>query len=85
MGPKVVTWGSAFLRAINLIDEFRAVASPIVARIDETMQLAVLDWPDVIFVAYLDSKRPVRLVTEVGRRLPVHATAAGKALLAFSR
>jgi len=84
MGPKVVTWGSSFLRAVNLIDEFRAVATPIVGRIDETMQLAVLDWPDVVFVSHVDSKRPVRLVTEVGRRLPAHATAAGKALLAFS-
>ena len=84
MGPKVMSWGSAFLRAVNLVDEFRSVATPIVARIDETMQLAVLDWPDVVFVAYVDSQRPVRLVTEVGRRLPAHATAVGKALLAFS-
>ena len=84
MGPKVITWGSTFLRAVNLIDEFRIVAAPVVARVDETMQLAVLDWPDVVFVAFLDSQRPVRLATEVGRRLPAHATAAGKALLAFS-
>ncbi len=84
MGPKVMSWGSAFLRAVNVIDEFKVVAPPIVARINETMQLAVLDWPDVVFVAYVDSQRPVRLVTEVGRRLPAHATAVGKALLAFS-
>jgi DNA-binding IclR family transcriptional regulator len=84
MGPKVMTWGSTFLRAVNVVDEFRIVASPIVARLDETMQLAVLDWPDVVFVAHLDSQRPVRLATAVGRRLPAHATAAGKVLLAFS-
>jgi IclR family KDG regulon transcriptional repressor len=84
MGPKAITWGSSFLRAVNLIDEFRSVAAPIVSRIDETMQLAVLDWPDVVFVSHVDSRRPVRLVTEVGRRLPAHATAVGKALLAFS-
>ena len=84
MGPKVMSWASSFMRAVNIIDEFRVVAEPIVARINETMQLAVLDWPDVVFVAHVDSKRPVRLVTEVGRRLPAHATAVGKALLAFS-
>lgn len=84
IGPKVMTWGSSFLRGVNLIDEFRAVAVPIVGRIDETMQLAVLDWPDVVFVAHVDSNRPVRLATEVGRRLPAHATAVGKALMAFS-
>lgn len=84
MGPKVMTWGSTFLQAVNIIDEFRVVAAPVVARLDETMQLAVLDWPDVVFVAHLDSHRPVRLATEVGRRLPAHATAAGKVLLAFT-
>jgi IclR family acetate operon transcriptional repressor len=84
MGPKVMTWGSSFLRAVNLIDAFHEVAAPIVARINETMQLAVLDWPDVVFVAYVDSKRPVRLATEVGRRLPAYATAVGKTMLAFS-
>ena len=84
IGPKVMTWGSAFLRAVSIGDEFRRVATPIVARLNETMQLAVLDWPDVVFIAYVDSQRPVRLVSEVGRRLPAHATAVGKALLAFS-
>ena len=84
MGPKVMTWASSFLRAVNIIDEFKAVASPIVERINETMQLAVLDWPDVVFLAHVNTKRPVRLATEVGRRLPAHATAVGKALLAFS-
>jgi DNA-binding IscR family transcriptional regulator len=29
MGPKVMTWGASFLRDVNLIDEFRAVESPI--------------------------------------------------------
>ncbi len=70
MGPKVMTWGSSFLRAVNLIDEFRAVVTPIVDRIDETMQLAVLDWPDVVFLSHVDSTRPVRLVTEVGPPSP---------------
>lgn len=84
MGPKVMNWGSAFLRAVSINDEFRQVVAPIVARVNETMQLAVLDFPDVVFVAYVDSERAVRLVTQVGRRLPAHATAVGKALLAFS-
>ena len=79
-----MTWGSAFLRAVSVVDEFLRVATPIAARINQTVQLAVLDSPDVVFVAYVDSERPVRLVSEVGRRLPAHATAAGKALLAFS-
>lgn len=36
------------------------------------------------FLAFVDTDRPVRLATQVGRRLPAHASAAGKVLLAFS-
>ena len=48
----------------------------------ETSHLAVLQGTDVI---YLDKREPltpgVRLVTEVGSRLPAHLTAVGRALL----
>ncbi len=50
---------------------------------DETSHLAVLQGTDVI---YLDKREPlkpgVRLVTEVGTRLPAHLTAVGRAILA---
>jgi IclR family KDG regulon transcriptional repressor len=68
----------------DLIREFYRFAEPIHARLDETIQLAVLSSPDVTFLAKIDSSRAVRLVTKVGRRLPAHATAVGKAILAFS-
>jgi DNA-binding IclR family transcriptional regulator len=68
----------------DMIREFYRIAEPIHARLDETIQLAVLSNPDVTFLAKIDSSRAVRLVTQIGRRLPAHATAVGKAILAFS-
>lgn len=68
----------------EMIREFHRVVTPIHAKQDETMQLAILSAPDVVFIARVDSSRAVRLVTHIGRRLPAHATAAGKAILAFS-
>lgn len=82
LGPRLVDWGSAYLRTIDLFEEFQRVARPVVGDINETLQLAVLDWPDVVFVARVDSTRQVRLVTEIGRRIPAYASAAGKVLLA---
>jgi IclR family acetate operon transcriptional repressor len=37
-----------------------------------------------MFIARIDSTKVVRLVTQIGGRLPAHATAVGKAILAFS-
>jgi IclR family KDG regulon transcriptional repressor len=48
---------------------------------DETVQVAVLDGTDVVYVAKVDSTHPVRMVSAVGRRLPAHCTGLGKMLL----
>jgi IclR family KDG regulon transcriptional repressor len=82
LGPRLADWGSAYLRTVDLFEEFQRVARRVVSDINETLQLAVLDWPDVVFVAKVDSTRQVRLVTEIGRRIPAYASAAGKVLLA---
>jgi IclR family KDG regulon transcriptional repressor len=84
LAPRVMILGAAYLRELDLTEQFRSAATPIVLEINETMQLAVLDWPDAVFIAHVDSRRLVRLVTEIGRRVPAHASAVGKALLAFS-
>jgi len=48
----------------------------------ETVQLAILESGDVLYVAKVASLHPVQLVSNVGSRLPAYATGIGKALLA---
>lgn len=67
----------------GLIAPFYATAERIRDRHDETIQLAVLSGAEVTFVAYVETTQPVRLFARVGRRLPAHASASGKAILAF--
>ena len=49
---------------------------------DETFHLGRLDGPDVVYLATRESRQYQRTSNRVGRRLPAHATALGKALLA---
>jgi DNA-binding IclR family transcriptional regulator len=49
----------------------------------ETAHLAVLDDADVLYIAKVESTRPLRIPSQVGRRLPPHCTAIGKTLLAW--
>jgi IclR family transcriptional regulator, KDG regulon repressor len=53
-------------------------------RTGETVQIAVLDGREVVYVERLDSPNTLRLFLEVGRRNWAHCTGCGKALLAFS-
>lgn len=75
--------GSAYLSQRDLNDEAREVVHQISASLIETAHLAVLDGSDVVYVAKAESNRTMRVGSAVGRRLPAHATAVGKALLAY--
>ncbi len=50
-------------------------------RSGETVQLALLDGIENVYVAISLSPNPMRLASSVGMRLPAHATGIGKALL----
>lgn len=49
----------------------------------ETVQVAVLDEREVVYVERLDSPHTLRLFLDVGRRNWAHCTATGKCLLAY--
>lgn len=50
----------------------------------ETINVTVLDGRDCVNVERVASPRPIRYVGWIGRRTPLHCTAAGKAILAFT-
>lgn len=74
--------GQAYLQQHDLIGEARPVMDEIVRVLNETVQLAVLDGIENVYLAKVDCTHPVRLQSEVGRRLYAHATGLGKVLLA---
>lgn len=82
IGVKLFELGNAYVRHDGYQSVFRALAAAFVATHDEVVQLATLDGTDVVYIAREDSRRPVRLVSDLGSRLPAHCSALGKALLA---
>lgn len=82
LGLRAVQVGTAFVDE----DELVARVSPLLDRLaretGETVQHGRLDGDNVVYLAKRDSPHPVRLISTVGSRLPAHATALGKALLA---
>ena len=83
LGLRVVELGLGALRGLD----FRRAASPymqqLVQRYQETCTLLIFDRGRVLFVEVVQSARSVTISAGVGRHLPAHCTAAGKALLAF--
>lgn len=68
------------------LDLHEAVLAPMTAlrnQTGETVQVAVLDGREVVYIERLDSPNTLRMFLEVGRRIAANATGTGKALLAF--
>ncbi|GAA0529196.1 transcriptional regulator [Saccharopolyspora subtropica] len=82
LGVRGFQLGSAYAERLDLTREGQLVAEDVAERCQETVHVGVRDGVDVLYVVKVDSSHPVRMVSAVGRRLPAHCTALGKALLA---
>jgi DNA-binding IclR family transcriptional regulator len=81
IGSTMGQFGSAFFRQYDLIEDFQRLADPIMRRLQESIQLAILDGSDVLYLAKVEASSPVQMVSGPGVRFPAHATGLGKSLL----
>jgi IclR family KDG regulon transcriptional repressor len=81
LGFRVFELGSVFASRIDPSQECLRAAREVSELCDETVQMAIRDGMDVVFIIRVDSSRILRLVSAVGSRLPAHCTAVGKMLL----
>jgi DNA-binding IclR family transcriptional regulator len=82
LGRRLAELGGAYLVAVDMVQEFYEAARALPTASDETVQLAVLDGLEMTYLARHDGRQPVRLTSQIGRRLPATSTATGKAALA---
>ena len=81
LGLRVWEAGQAFQRHHDILDLGRAVMRDLVARLNETVQMARLSGRDNVYLLKEDCSHPLRLQSDPGGRLPAYATGVGKALL----
>ena len=82
LGRRLAELGGAYLIAVDLVQEFYEAARELPTASEETVQLAVLDGLEMTYLARHDGTQPVRLTSQIGRRLPASSTATGKSALA---
>jgi DNA-binding IclR family transcriptional regulator len=82
LGRRLAELGGAYLVAVDMVQEFYETATRLPIGSEETVQLAILDGLEMTSLARHDGRQPVRLTSQIGRRLPATSTATGKAALA---
>lgn len=81
LGLRVFELGSIYAAQLDITEEGQKVANKVSKTCDETVQVAIRDVTDAVFIIRVDSSHILRLVSAVGSRLPAHCTAVGKMLL----
>jgi IclR family acetate operon transcriptional repressor len=80
LGPRLVRLGDT---AGRLMETWaRPHLAALVDALGESANMALLEGSQVVYVAQAPGRHSMRMFTEVGRRVSVHCTAVGKALLA---
>jgi DNA-binding IclR family transcriptional regulator len=82
LGLRALRVGAAYIDTDDAVALLAPVLDDLATTFGETVHLGRLDGTDIVYLAKRESVHPLRLFSAIGRRLPAHATALGKALLA---
>lgn len=80
--PRLLELGYSYLSSLPLWKVAEPVLTKLVGELGESCSIAVLDIPDIVYVARVAVKRIVTSDVSIGTRLPAFATTMGRVLLA---
>ncbi len=83
LGLALFGLGALVRRRMNLSSEARQDLFALRNATGETVQLAILDGAEIMFVYNLESTQAIRVNSDIGVRKPAFCTASGRAILAF--
>jgi IclR family pca regulon transcriptional regulator len=80
--PRVLELGYAYLSGLGLQEVALPHMEALVARVNESSSISVLDDTEVVYVVRVPTRRIMAITLAVGTRLPAYATSMGRVLLA---
>jgi len=84
LGFRLAELGLLALQQASMRDEAMPFLRDLLEECQETVDLAVFDAGEMVYLEVLESPQPVKIAARAGRRLPAHCTASGKAYLAYA-
>ena len=80
---KLLSIGYAYLSSLDLWEVAEPYMEELAEETGESCSAAILDGPEIVYVARVPAKRIMAIALNVGSRLPAHATSMGRVLLAY--
>ncbi|HEX9205468.1 MAG TPA: IclR family transcriptional regulator [Candidatus Deferrimicrobiaceae bacterium] len=83
LGIKCLELGQTFIRQRGLLKQAKPILQELAEKTGETSYISILRGSEVVYLDSVETSSTVRVISRVGLHMPIHATAAGKALVAF--
>jgi IclR family KDG regulon transcriptional repressor len=83
LGIKCLELGQIFIRQRGLLKQAKGILQELAENTGETCYISCLRGNDIVYLDAVEGTSTVRVVLRVGLHMPFHATASGKAMIAF--
>lgn len=84
LGFRLLSLGYSVYTNLDLVREAKPFLKELVDTTGETVELAILDREEILYIDKIESPEPIRLVARIGSRYKtLHCTAVGKVFLAY--
>jgi IclR family KDG regulon transcriptional repressor len=83
LGMSLFGLGALVRQRMNVATDARPFLFHLREATGETVHLAILEGPDIVFVLNLESNHAIRMRADLGARKPAFCTAEGRAMLAY--
>lgn len=83
LGLRLLQLHGLAIRRMNLAERAMPFMKMLMRQVEETVHLAVLDGPDIVYIDRVEGLQTTGMYTQIGKRVRAHGTALGKAMLAF--
>lgn len=81
LGLPVLSLASTYQSCHEVLREAHPLLKNLVNRVEETVQLVLLDHVDVFYLEVVECNHPIRFISRVGTRCKAYCTSSGKVLL----
>lgn len=82
LGLKALEIGLAAQQSMSLLERARPLLAELADALNESINLAVLDQNEIVYVHQATTSRPTSMFTRLGARAPLYCTGVGKVFLA---
>ena len=83
LGIKCLELGQTFIQQRGMLKQAKPILHELAEKSGETAYVSILRANDVVYLDSVEASTTVRVVSRLGLHMPIHATAAGKAILAY--